>query len=167
MDTAVITDQLKQLDIKSLLTGAVVARTIEAALVKTVKTIPALAVGLVKRHVQALVASGKINAPTLRLLKSYARVTFEWVDAELPDKAGPEKMAGALDRLAAMPYVGLLVRADRAGAQAVLQAAYDALDTEAKTEVAALGGQPDGPKTSPAPSPATQPAAAPPPPAAQ
>jgi hypothetical protein len=46
-------------------------------------------------------------------------------------------MAAVLDRLAAIPYLGALVRADRPGVQAVLQAAYDAVKAEAKARVPA------------------------------
>ncbi len=58
-------------------------------------------------------------------------------------------MAAVLDRLAGLPYAGVLVRADRAGVQAILQAAYDAIDTEAKTEVDTLGGKTDVETTPP------------------
>lgn len=143
----------QHLDLTSLLSGAVVARTIEAALVGVVKQGPGLVVSLVRRRVQALAVAGKIDATTMKLLTAYGEATFDWVDAELPDAAGPEKMAAALDRLAAVPYLGVLVRADRAGAQQVLQAAYDAIKAEAKA---------DGSKAAAAPAPAA-PAAAPPP----
>ncbi len=125
-------------DASSLAVGAVIARTAEAAAIRAIKPIPKLLVGRLKAKVQALAAAGKIDAPTLGLLKSYGRATFDWVDKELPDAGGAEKMAAALDRLAAVPYLGALVRADRAGAQEVLQAAYDAVNAEAKAQAEAM-----------------------------
>lgn len=161
MDMTSVSAHLQHLDPTSLAVGAVVARTIEAALIRAIKPLPALAVGLLKRRVQSLVASGKVDAPTVKLLKSYAKATFDWVDEVLPDSPGPDKMDAALDRLAAIPYLGVLVRADRDGARQVLQAAYDAVDAEAKAQAAALGAAyvPTTPKTeaSPAPPPPATP----------
>ncbi|MES2155447.1 MAG: hypothetical protein V4510_09965 [bacterium] len=154
MDLQALVAQAQHLDPASLLAGAVGARTLEAAAVRAIRPLPRLAVGVLKARIQALQAAGKIDAPTMRLLAAYGRATFAWADQELPDKPGPEKMAAVLDRLAAVPYLGLLIRADRAGAQEVLQAAYDAVKDEAKTEAGdGPGGQPDGPKTPPAPAP--------------
>lgn len=161
MDLTSVSAHLQNLDPTSLAVGAVVARTIEAALIRAIKPLPAMAVGLLKRRFQSLVASGKVDAPTVKLLKSYAQATFDWVDEVLPDSPGPDKMDAALDRLAAIPYLGVLVRADREGARQVLQAAYDAVDAEAKAQAAELGAAhgPTTPKTeaSPAPPPAAAP----------
>lgn len=148
IDIAAIMQHLQHVDLTSAAIGAAVARTAEAAIIKAIKPLPGLVVGMLRKRVQALAAAGKIDGPTLKLLKSYARATFEWVDEELPDSAGAEKMAAAIDRLAAVPYFGVLVRADRAGVEQILQAAYDAIDQEAKAGAAELGG-PDATKTPP------------------
>lgn len=148
IDFNALLEQLKHVDLTSAAIGAAVARTAEAAIIRAIKPLPGLAVGALRKRVQALAAAGKIDAPTLKLLKAYARATFEWVDEELPDSPGPEKMAAAIDRLAAVPYLGVLVRADRAGVEQILQAAYDAIDQEAKAGAAELGG-PDDKKTPP------------------
>lgn len=154
---------LSHLDPTSLLVGAVGARSIEAAVVRAVRPLPKLLVARLQAYVLGLRAAGKIDAPTLRLLAAYGRATFAWADAELPDQPGPAKMAGVLDRLAAAPGVGFLVRADRAGAEEILQACYDAVKGEVKEE-AAGGGDPDATKNSPTPGGAqpTPPVAAPP-----
>jgi hypothetical protein len=128
------------LDPISLAIGAGAARTAEAALVRAVRPLPRLAVGLLRKRVLDLAAAGRLDSATLGLLKSYARATFAWVDQELPDSPGPAKMAAALDRLAAIPYLGAVVRADRAGAQEFLQAAYDAVKQEAKERSGADAG---------------------------
>lgn len=138
IDTAALMQHLQNIDLTSAAIGATVARALEAAAVKVVKTLPGLVVGALKKRILALAAAGEIDAPTMKLLKSYARATFDWVDEELPDSPGAEKMGAALDRLAAVPYLGLVVRADRAGAKQVLQAAYDAIDQEAKAQATAL-----------------------------
>lgn len=138
LDTSIIVEQLKQLDIKSLMTGAVVARTIEAAVVKTVKTVPIVIIAILRSRAQALIASGKIDEPTKRLLKAYARATFVWADEELPDDPTPEQLAAIVDKLARVPILGAIVRADREGAQKILQAGHAALNQEAKAEAAAL-----------------------------
>lgn len=146
----------QHLDLKSLGIGAVAVRSLEEALVQAVKRLPGLAVALLKKRVLALATNGKINAPTMSLLKVYASATFDWVDAELPNAAGDAKMDAALDRLAALPYIGVLVRADRAGAKEILQAAYDAVDEEAKAEAAALKANapaPEAPTVVPPPAP--------------
>lgn len=137
IDLSFVTSHLPHLDPVSLLVGALGSHVIVAAAVKAVRPIPALIVGKLKARVQALASSGKIDAPTMKLLRSYARATFVFIDEEMPDRPGPEKMAAALDRLAAVPYLGVLVRADRAGAQEILQAAYDSVKAEAKAEGAA------------------------------
>lgn len=142
----------QHLDLKSLGIGAVAVRSLEEALVQAVKRLPGLAVALLKKRVLALATNGKINAPTMSLLKVYASATFDWVDAELPNAAGSAKMDAALDRLSALPYVGVLVRADRAGAKEILQAAYESVDEEAQAEAAALK------MAAPAPAPAIAPA---------
>lgn len=169
IDTAAILQQLQHVDLTSAAIGAVVARTLEAAIIKAIRPLPGIAVGILRKRVLALAAAGKIDAPTLKLLTAYAKATFEWVDAELPDAPGPDKMGAALDRLAAVPYLGMLVRADRAGAEAILQAAYDAIDQEAKAQAAALGGDhaeaPAPTSAGGAPPPAGAPQAAPAPPA--
>lgn len=161
IDLGALAQHLQHIDLTSAALGAAAARTLEAAIVQAVRRLPRLAITMLKARVQRQVAAGKIDAPTLTLLKAYARATFDWVDAELPDKPGAEKMAAALDRLAAVPYIGLVVRADRAGVQAVLQAAYDAIDQEAKAQAAALGGGTDGQAKPPQAAPPTAAPAAP------
>lgn len=144
IDIAAILAQLQNIDLTSAAIGAVAARAAEAAIIKAIKPLPAMAVGLLKKRVLALHAAGKLDEPTMKLLKAYAKATFDWVDAELPDSPGPEKMDAALDRLAALPYLGVLVRANREGVRQVLQAAYDSIDAEAKAGAAALKeGAPD------------------------
>lgn len=161
IDTAALLQHLQNVDLTSAAIGAAVARTLEAAAVQTVKRLPGMIVSTLKKRVQALAAAGKIDAPTMKLLKAYARATFEWVDEQLPDSPGPEKMDAALAQLAAVPYLGLIVRADRNGAREVLQAAYNAIDAEAKAEKAALGDAPDAAKASATPPAAAAPAAQP------
>jgi hypothetical protein len=141
---------LQHPDLPSLLLGALGVKALEAAAARALTPLPALAVRRLRARVEQLAASGKIDAPTLRLLKRLGKAVFSWADEELPDKPGPEKMAAVLDRLAAIPYLGALVRADRPGVQAVLQAAYDAVKAEAKAE----GTGADG---APAPAPAAPP----------
>lgn len=161
IDTAVLLQHLQSFDWTAAAIGAAAARSVEAAIVQTVKRAPALAIGLLRKRIQALAAAGKIDAPTMKLLRAYAKATFDWVDEELPDEPGPEKMQAALDHLAGVPYVGVIVRADRAGVQQILQAAYDAINQEAKAGAAALGGPSDAstpakdaPALPPAPPPA-------------
>jgi hypothetical protein len=155
---------LPHIDTTSLITGILGGKTIELIVIQAIKPFPKMIVGRLKNRVKALAAAGKIDAPTLRLLSGYGRATFAWADAEMPDKPGPEKMAAALDKLAAVPYLGWAIRADRAGAEEILQAAYDAIKSEAKEEAGdAPGGQPDAPTItpqagSPAPTPAPSPA---------
>lgn len=162
IDTGALLQSLQGIDLTSAAIGAALARGVEAAVKAAVTRVPGLVVGLLKARVQRLAAAGKIDGPTMKLLKAYAQATFDWVDEELPDEPGPAKMQAALDRLAAVPYVGLVVRANRAGVQEVLQAAYNAIDQEAKAQKAALqGGQPDG-KATPTAAPAAPAGAAPP-----
>ena len=142
-------------DLISMLIGFGGFRMLEAAAKKAMKPLPRLAVSYLKARVQKAAAAGKLDAATLSLLKAYARATFEWVDEELPLAAGPAKMEAALDSLAAVPYLGAFIRADRAGAKELLQAAYDAIDAEAVEETAELAPKP---KTDPPA--ATAPAAA-------
>lgn len=167
IDFNAILQQLQHVDLTSAAIGAVAARAAEAAIIKAIKPLPAMAVGLLKKRVLALRAAGKLDEPTMKLLKAYAKATFDWVDAELPDSPGPEKMDAALDKLSALPYLGVIVRADREGIRQVMQAAYDAIDAEAKAQAAALKeGAPDAQATHPssggaaagAPTPAPAPA---------
>lgn len=162
IDIPSVLEHLKHVDLTSAAIGATVARSLEAAAVQAVRRLPALAIGFLKARVQKQIAAGKIDAPTVKLLKAYAAATFDWVDEELPDAPGDAKMLAAIDRLAAVPYLGLIVRADRAGVQQVLQAAYDAINAEAKAAAATLGGAARAEAT-PTPSPAAGAAATPPP----
>lgn len=123
-------------DPTSLLVGAVGSHAIVAGAVRFIAPIPAKAVGMMKDRVNALYAAGAIDAPTFRLLKAVARAAFQWADDEMPDAPGAEKMSAVLDHIAAVPYLGLIVRVDRSGAQEVLQAAYDSIKKEVKTEAA-------------------------------
>lgn len=138
IDFGAILEQLKHVDLTSAAVGAVVARAAEAAIIKAIKPLPGKLVGALKKRVLALHAAGKLDEPTMKLLRRIAGAVFDWVDEQLPDSPGPEKMDAALDRLAAVPYLGVAIRADRAGAREVLQAAYDAIDAEAKAQAAAL-----------------------------
>jgi len=147
IDIASVLQHLQTIDLSSAAIGAVAARALEAAAVKFVKTAPGVAIGILKKRLHALAATGKIDAPTIKLLKAYAQATFDWVDEALPDAPGPEKMAAALDRLALVPYLGIIVRADRAGVQQILQAAYDAINQEAKDQAAALAAEAHAKKT--------------------
>lgn len=148
----------QHLDLTSLAVGAVAARAIEATIVRAIKPLPRLAVAFLKNRVKAATL-GKIDAPTMRLLACYGRATFAWADAEMPDKPGAEKMAAVLEKLSAVPYLGVAIRADRAGAEEILQAAYDAIKSEAREEA---GGPNDAPTIAPqsggaAPTPAPSP----------
>lgn len=152
INLAPVLQQLQGVDLTSAAIGAAVWRTGEAALVAAAKRGPALLLGLLRYQVQRLVAAGKIDAATLRMLKACAAAIFRWVDEEMPDAPGPEKMQAAVARAAGIPYLGALVRADRAAAQAILQALYDAVNQAAQTEAATLGGSAHA--TTPPPSPA-------------
>ena len=149
MDFSSLFENLKQLDLPTLLVAVGLARVIEAAAIRIIKPLPGLVVRRIKNRINALAAAGKIDAPTMRLLKAYAKATFVWADEELPDNPGPEKMAAVIDRLSGVPYVGMIVRADRAGAQAVLQAAYDAINDEAKAQTEKLKAEKDAKETPP------------------
>ena len=149
MDFSNLLENLKQLDLPTLLVAVGLARVIEAALIRTIRPFPGLVVRRIKNRIHALAAAGKIDAPTMRLLRSYGQATFAWADEELPDNPGPEKMKAVIDRLCGVPYVGIIVRADRAGVQQVLQAAYDAINDEAKAQTEKLAAEKDDKETPP------------------
>ncbi len=129
-----LVQHLQKLDPASLLAGAIGSHLIVAGAKRAIAPLPAKAVGWLKDRVRAARAAGKIDDATMRLLKHEAQGAFAWADEEMPDVPGAAKMAAILDRLAAVPYLGTLVRVDRAGAQEILQAAYDAVKAEAKAE---------------------------------
>lgn len=147
IDFNAILGQLKHVDLTSAAIGAVIARSAEAAIIKAIKPLPAMLVRRIKEKVKALAAAGQIDDATLRLIKAVAAACFKWADDELPDKPGPEKMDALLDKISRTPYAGVLVRADREGVKAILQAAYESIDQEAKAEAAALEGEGDDKKT--------------------
>ena len=131
-DFGSLLEQLKNLDTASIIVGSMASPLITKIIVETIKPIPGLIVRRIDARIQKLHKSGKLDDPTLRLLDTYARATFAWVDAELPDNPGPKKMDALLDRLSLMPYIGFIVRADREHAREILQVAYNAIDDAAK-----------------------------------
>lgn len=128
---------LQHLDPISAIVGAIAAPIIVGAIIKAIKPIPALLAGRVKAAISKAAANGKIDEPTQRLFGKLWRAAFEWADEELPDEIGPEKMEAILDKAATLPYIGGLVRYDRAGARQILQAEFEAMKAEAKAEGAA------------------------------
>ena len=128
---------MPHLDVSSLITGAIGSPVVIGSIIAAIQPIPKMLVNRVKAAVAKAAAKGEIDAPTLRLLTALGRAVFDWADAELPNVAGPEKMDAILNRLAALPYLGVLVRADRADAKRILQAEYDAMKTEIDAEKAA------------------------------
>lgn len=129
---------LQHLDVTSAIVGALGGTALVAGVIKAIIPIPALLVGKVKAAIKAAADKGNLDAPTRRLGSAIWKAMFQWADAELPNVAGPEKMDAILDKLSALPYLGVLVRADRADAKKILQAEFDAM----KAEVAAEAGQP-------------------------
>lgn len=166
MDLATASAQIPHVDMFSLLLGAIGGPAIVACAIKAITPIPKMLANKLKDRVKALAAAGKIDAPTMRLLKALGAAAFSWIDEELPDEVGADKMAALLDRLALVPYLGILVRIDRPGVQEVLQAAYNAINGEAKAEAKELGGTPDAPKIPPTPAVQPPPVASPAPPVA-
>lgn len=132
---------IPHLDVVSMLAGAVGSHALVAGAGRVLAPLPAKVVGMLKDRVKALYAAGKIDAPTLSLLKGVARAVFAWADQEMPASPGPAKMEAVLDRLAAVPYFGWLVRANRDGVREILQTAYAALKAEVKAEAGSPAGQ--------------------------
>lgn len=137
------------------LAGAYLRPKIETA----AKALPVMIVSMAESKVAAAAAAGKIDPPTVRLLKALARAAFAWADEEMPQEVGPAKMEKLLDRLAALPLVGVLVRVDRDGCRQMLQTEFAAMRAEvaqeAKGEAAAPApaGLPPGPPNPPSPPP--------------
>ena len=129
---------LQHLDPVSTIIGALGGTALVAGIIKAIKPLPALAVAWVKKSIKAAAAKGNLDAATLRLGGTIWRACFEWADAEFPRISGPEKMDAILDKLSAVPYLGVMVRADRADAKKILQAEFDAM----RAEVAAEAGEP-------------------------
>ena len=133
---------LSHLDLTSLAVGALGGPAIVLAIVKAITPLPALLVGRVKAAIKAKAAAGKLDAPTMRLGGKIWRAMFAWADEEFPTIAGPEKMDAILNKLSAIPYLGVLVKADREDAKKILQAEFDAMRAE-------VHGQAEGGATSP------------------
>jgi hypothetical protein len=122
------------IDPASVIIGAVGGPILTWIAKQAVSPAPRVLVGYLKNKVKALAVAGKIDAATIRLLKRISGAAFAWVDDEMPDAPGPEKMDHIIERAGCIPYVGALVRSNPGAARDLLQAGYDAVKAEAKAE---------------------------------
>lgn len=132
------------MDVKTLeiILASAVGSVAVGWLVKKSAVLPALMVAWVKDIIRRRILSGQIDRSTVKMLRRVAAALFDWVDEELPDGEGPEKMDRLIDMLGTLPVIGWIIRADPADARRILQVQYDAIDAVAKAEASKMA-QPD------------------------
>lgn len=128
------------MDVKTLeiIIASAVGSVAVGWLIKKSAVVPALLVAWVKDIIRRRILSKKIDSATVKMLRRVAAALFDWVDEELPDGAGPEKMDRLIDLLGTLPVIGWVIRADPTDARRILQVQYDAIDAVAKAEAAKM-----------------------------
>ena len=126
MDLHVIAAIISKIDLKSAGLGAAGA----ALLLQGARKIPGFIVNRIKARFVAASNSGKLDAATASLLTEVAKSVLKWADDELPDAPGEAKMNAILNRLAQVPFIGFVVKADRDLVRTLLQEEYDAWKAE-------------------------------------
>lgn len=105
---------------------------------KALSALPAYLAGRARDQFAADVASGKISAPVVRLIKALGAAAIQWANTEIGTTVDTDNQALAIvAALAHVPGIGKLVSADQADAAHDVSVALTALKAQMAKDVPA------------------------------